>query len=86
MLSHFYISSGLCNVNPVDPHYLAGFKPDLSGEYVPRPLLIPAMEICTADVVDFLIRFGADLSSHYDGMLSLYVLKCYVAIKIGCCF
>ena len=63
-------------MNPVDPHYLAGFKPDLSGEYVPRPLLIPAMEICTADVVDFLIRFGADLSSHYDGMLSLYVLLC----------
>ena len=71
-------------MNPVDPHYLAGFKPDLSGEYVPRPLLIPAMEICTADVVDFLIRFGADLSSHYDGMLSLYVLKRYVAIRIGC--
>jgi len=56
----------LCNVNPVDPNYLAGFKPDLSGEYVPRPLLIPAIEICTAEVVDFLIRFGADLSSHYD--------------------
>ncbi|KAF6023264.1 hypothetical protein EB796_018421 [Bugula neritina] len=56
----------LCNVNPIDCHYLAGFKPDLSGEYVPRPLIIPAMEYCTADVVDFLIRFGADLSCHYD--------------------
>ncbi|XP_067942160.1 uncharacterized protein [Watersipora subatra] len=55
----------LCNVNPIDPHYLAGFKPDLSGEYVPRPLIIPAIECCTADVVDFLIRFGADLSGHY---------------------
>lgn len=54
-------------MNPIDCHYLAGFKPDLSGEYVPRPLIIPAMEYCTADVVDFLIRFGADLSCHYDG-------------------
>lgn len=62
---------GLCNVNPTDTHYLAGFRPDLSGVYVPRPLIIPAMEYCTADVVDFLIRFGSDLSSHYEGMETL---------------
>ena len=57
-------------MNPTDPHFLAGFRPDLSGEYIPRPLIIPAIEYCTADVVEFLIRFGADLSAHYEGELS----------------
>lgn len=54
-------------MDPIDPQFLAGFRPDLSGEYVPRPLVIPAIEYCTAPAVDFLIRFGADLSSHYEG-------------------
>lgn len=56
----------LCDVNPVDIHYLAGFKTDLSAECVPRPLIIPAMRYCTAEVVDFLVKFGADLTKHYE--------------------
>mgnify|MGYP001792655519 CR=1 FL=1 len=70
------VCTGLCKVNPVNPHFLAGFRPDLSGEFVPQPLIIPAIEYCTADVVDFLIRFGADLSRHYEGHILTTSYSC----------
>ncbi|XP_013382703.1 uncharacterized protein LOC106153356 isoform X2 [Lingula anatina] len=60
------LGRGKCLVNPIDPYYIAGFKTDYSVEYVQRPLIIPALEICTPEVIDFLIQFGADLGKHYE--------------------
>ncbi len=44
-----------------------GFTWDRHAEFMPRPIIIAAMELCTPEVVDFLLNFGADLSSEHEG-------------------
>ena len=62
----FYFA-GKKKVNTIDDFFYVGLTNDRHAEFVPRPIIVMAMDICTPEVVDFLLRFGADLSSHYEG-------------------
>ncbi|XP_074657867.1 uncharacterized protein LOC141910895 [Tubulanus polymorphus] len=60
------LGKGKWKVNIADEFFHAGFKVDRSSEYVRRPLVLSAMEICTAQVVEYLQKFGADLTIQYE--------------------
>jgi len=60
-------------VNTVNHYFLAGFTLDRHAEFIQRPIIVAALEICTPDVVDFLLQFGADLSKQYEGDVTGHV-------------
>ncbi|XP_064639046.1 uncharacterized protein LOC135494725 [Lineus longissimus] len=66
MKHYLALGKGKWKVNIKDEFYHAGYKHDRSSEYVPRPLIISAIEICTAEVVRFLLEYGADLTVQYE--------------------
>ncbi len=62
-------------MNTIDDFFHVGFTWDRHAEFMPRPIIIAAMEICTPEVVNFLLEFGADLSNEYEGTLFIYGVK-----------
>ena len=63
-------------MNTIDDFFYVGLTHDRHAEFVSRPIIVMAMDICTPEVVDFLLRFGADLSSHYEGEMTSYAWLC----------
>ena len=59
--------TGKNKVNTIDDFFHVGFTWDRHAEFMPRPIIISAMELCTAEVVEFLLTFGADLSKQHEG-------------------
>ena len=58
-------------MNTIDDFFHVGFTWDRHAEFMARPIVIAAMEICTPEVVDFLLKFGANLGKEYEGMVTL---------------
>jgi len=56
-------------VNATDESYLVGYTDDRHAEFIRRPIIVSALELCTPKVVDFLLNFGADLAKYHDGPL-----------------
>ncbi len=54
-------------MNTIDDFFHVGFTWDRHAEFMPRPIIISAMELCSQDVVDFMLNFGADLGKEYEG-------------------
>jgi len=54
-------------VNTVDECYLVGYTDDRHAEFIRRPLIVSALELCTPQVVDLLLNFGADLAKFHEG-------------------
>ena len=52
--------------NITDEFFHVGFTWDRHAEFMSRPIIITALEICTPEVIEFLIRFGANLSREYE--------------------
>jgi len=59
-------------VNTTDECYLVGYTDDRHAEFIKRPLIVSALELCTPQVVDFLLNFRADLAKYHDGLLLLF--------------
>ena len=57
-------------MNSVDECYLVGFTADQHAEFIRRPIIIYALELCSPQVVDLLLNFGADLAKYHDGQSS----------------
>lgn len=55
-------------MNTIDELFHVGYTWDRHAEFMPRPIIITAMEICTPEVVDFLLNFGADLTKEHEGL------------------
>ncbi|KAI0227678.1 hypothetical protein LSAT2_021835, partial [Lamellibrachia satsuma] len=66
MMNTIALGRGKKKVNTIDDFFYVGLTHDRHAEFVSRPIIVMAMEICTPEVVDFLLRFGADLSGHYE--------------------
>ena len=56
-------------MNTIDEFFQVGFTWDRHAEFMPRPIIVTALEICTPEVVDFLLGFGANLSKQHAGKL-----------------
>lgn len=54
-------------MNTIDDFFHVGFTWDRHAEFMSRPIIVSAVELCTPEVVDFLLRFGADLSKQHEG-------------------
>ncbi len=68
-----YVFTGSHKVNTIDDFFHVGFTWDRHAEFMPRPIIISAMEICSQDVVEFMLNFGADLAKEYEGQSILTV-------------
>ena len=58
-------------VNTTDESHFVGYTDDRHAEFIRRPIIVSALELCTPQVVDFLLNFGADLARYHDGLLRL---------------
>ena len=65
-----HIATGAHKVNTIDDFFHVGFTWDRHAEFMPRPIIISALEICSSDVVDFMLNFGANLSRDYEGRIN----------------
>ena len=61
------VRAGWKKVNTVDECYLVGYTEDRHAEFIRRPLIVSALELCTPKVVDLLLNFGADLAKYHEG-------------------
>ena len=59
--------TGAHKVNTVDDFFHVGFTWDRHAEFMRRPIIVTAIELCSPQVVDFLLKFGADLSKQHEG-------------------
>lgn len=59
--------TGQRKVNTFDEFFHVGFNTNRQSEFIRRPIIVTAFELCTPEVVDFLLNFGADLAKQYDG-------------------
>lgn len=66
MMDILALGSGNRKVNTIDDFFHVGYTWNHYAEFIPRPIIISAFEICTASVVDFLLNFGSDLSKQYE--------------------
>ena len=67
---HVYQSlsrAGGSKTNTIDEFFHVGYTWDRHAEFINRPIIITALELCTAEVVDFLLKFGANLSKEHEG-------------------
>ena len=55
-------------MNAFDDFHHNGFTESRKAEFIRRYLIVDALELCTSDVIQFLIDFGADLAKEYDGI------------------
>ena len=73
-LSHLYLFTGGKKTNSIDEFFHVGYTWDRHAEFVNRPLIVTALELCTPEVVDFLIRFGSNLSKQHEGKTKFIIL------------
>ena len=66
-LTDVIINPGQRKVNTIDDFFHVGFTWNLHSEFIHRPIIVSALELCTPQVVDFLLKFHADLSMQYEG-------------------
>ena len=64
-------------MNTIDTFFHVGFTWDRHVEFMQRPIIVNAMEICSTEIVKFLINFGADLSKVYEGNV---IIQCTCSI------
>ena len=58
---------GAHKVNTIDDFFHVGFTRDRHAEFMARPIIVTAVELCSPPVVDFLLNYGADLSKEHEG-------------------
>lgn len=61
-------------MNTLDEFFHVGYTWDRHAEFIQRPLIVTAVELCTAEVVDFLLHFGANLSKEHEGIEMLFII------------
>jgi len=52
----------------MDESHLVGYTEDRHAEFIRRPIIVSALELCTPQVVDLLLNFGADLAKYHEGL------------------
>ena len=71
-------------VNASNDNYLVGYTKLYHTEVLSKTLILSAMEVCTPEVIEFLIRFGADLSKPYEGKVFVTQEIFYVKFHDTC--
>lgn len=59
------LGKGSFKVNTMDDYFHVGLTWDGHAEFLPRPIVVAALELCNSDVLVELVKFGADLSKDY---------------------
>lgn len=67
--------AGEKKVNTVDECYLVGYSDDRHAEFIRRPIIVSALELCTPQVVDLLLNFAADLAKYHEGRYPYFPKK-----------
>jgi len=74
--------TGEKKVNTIDECHLVGYTDDRHAEFIRRPIIVSALELCTPQVVDFLLNFGADLAKYHDGPMLFFTVIMTIAVKV----
>lgn len=59
--------SGFKKINVVDEYFPTGAIVNYRCEYISRPIIVAAIVLSSPEIVDFLLKFKADLTLQYEG-------------------
>ncbi|ESO08937.1 hypothetical protein HELRODRAFT_168858 [Helobdella robusta] len=66
VMNYIALGDGLRKVNAVDLYFPTGFVLNYRAEFIPRPIIVSAIVLCTPQIVEFLLKFNANLSNQYE--------------------